>query len=110
MTVLKIDLDQRRRPDVRPICRILSALTLTPFSLEVRRSSHHWHVVVWVPNAKLARADVVAVQLLCGSDPHRELYNLYRALAPDAPPYWRERWNVLFQRGKICTIRPRGTR
>jgi len=45
--------------------------------------------------------ETVALQLLCGSDPHREAYNLNRARQVDAgtvSPYWRARWNVFYKR------------
>jgi hypothetical protein len=45
--------------------------------------------------------ETVALQLLCGSDPQREAYNLNRARQVDAgevSDYWRVRWNVFYKR------------
>lgn len=41
--------------------------------------------------------EVVCLQLLLGSDPKREAFNLLRAHnLGDAPAFWRDRWNVLY--------------
>jgi len=45
--------------------------------------------------------EVVALQLLLGSDPLREASNMRRAKGlRRAPAFWRARWNVLYQRGR----------
>lgn len=42
-------------------------------------------------------SEVVALQVLLGSDPQREAFNLQRAhVLGDAPEFWRDRWNVLY--------------
>src|SRR3954465_4047676 len=46
---------------------------------------------------ELTPMEVVALQLLLGSDPMREAYNFQRArILGDAPTFWQEmhRWNV----------------
>jgi hypothetical protein len=54
---------------------------------------------VWVEPEPKTAVEVVALQLLFGSDPNREAYNLNRARLVDSgvvSDYWRERWNVLY--------------
>lgn len=46
---------------------------------------------------ELSPVETVAMQLLLGSDPKREAFNLLRAHnLGDAPAFWRDRWNVLY--------------
>lgn len=53
--------------------------------------------------------EVVALQLLFGSDPIREAFNLHRARLVDAgqvPRFFARRWNTLYDtsRGKVRTV------
>ena len=65
-------------------------------SYEYSSSRRGFHVVVglleWVP------ANVVVIlQALLASDWRRETFNMVRVLSlPDAPTFWRKRWNVLY--------------
>jgi hypothetical protein len=59
-----------------------------------------WHLQCRVRPVPRTAVEVVALQLLLGSDPHREAYNLNRAAHVDAghvPPFFRARWNVLYK-------------
>lgn len=98
-TIIKIDWDKKTPPDCGLLAKTVSKLDLAPFYMQLKPSSSHWHVIIET-SQPLTDTQIVAVQLLLGSDPHRELYNLYRVLCKDAPRYWRERWNVLFKREK----------
>jgi hypothetical protein len=61
-----------------------------------------WHVWVWVSPPPRTAVEVVALQLLLGSDPFREAYYIGRARAVDAGEvsrYWRQlkRWDVFYR-------------
>jgi hypothetical protein len=68
----------------------------------VSPSGKGWHVWVWVSPPPRTAVEVVALQLLLGSDPLREAYYVQRARAVDAGEvsrYWRkyDRWNVFYR-------------
>lgn len=63
-------------------------------------SGRGWHGLVLLDPAPSTAMETVALQLLCGSDPLREAYNIERARLVDTaavPRFWRERWNVLYR-------------
>ncbi|MGH9892342.1 MAG: hypothetical protein ACREA0_10235 [bacterium] len=65
----------------------------------VSPSGKGWHLWVWIDPPPRSACETVALQLLLGSDPYREAYNLNRARAVDAglvAQFWAERWNVLY--------------
>lgn len=77
---------------------MLHWLELTPVVVRVDRTRRGWHVLVWI-RGRMNPGLVVALQLLLGSDPHREAFNWYRvARFPRAPAFWRRRANVLYER------------
>lgn len=46
---------------------------------------------------ELTPMEVVALQMLLGSDMNREAFNFQRAhVIGDAPAFWQDRWNVLY--------------
>ena len=60
------------------------------------RTRNGWHVIVGV-RKRLDPPVVVAAQAILGSDYKRETFNLMRVQGlANIPPYWRERWNVLY--------------
>lgn len=62
-------------------------------------SGRGWHLLIEVEPEPMTAMETVALQLLLGSDPNREAYNVNRARqvdAGDVDPYWAERWNVLY--------------
>ena len=72
--------------------------------LEVLSTARGYHIVVtahWRQQGaeapkQLEPMEIVCLQLLLGSDPKREAFNLQRAhVLGDAPAFWRDRWNVL---------------
>lgn len=51
----------------------------------------------YLDREELTTMETVCLQLLLGSDPKREAFNLLRAHSiGDAPAFWRDRWNVLY--------------
>lgn len=66
----------------------------------VDRTRRGWHVTALVRGVKqcIVPLAVVAAQAILGSDRNREMFNLMRVLHWDElSPYWRERWNVLYE-------------
>lgn len=64
-------------------------------------SGRGWHRWIGVWPRPSSAVETVALQLLCGSDPHREAYNLNRARQVDAgevSAYWKVRWNVFYKK------------
>lgn len=100
---LCVDLDGRPPTDlVARAHRVARALEREPVALCIRRSSggRGLHVRV-ILDRKVSPYAAVAAQTLLGSDPDRELYNLFRAARlRHAPAFWREpdRWNTLYSR------------
>lgn len=63
------------------------------------RSRRGWHLRI-ILNRKFSDVERVALQILSGSDPAREMYNLIRVFSLAAHPdaHFGARWNVLFSR------------
>jgi len=87
-------------PRLHPIWRLCRLVGLRPVWIESFRTRKGWHV--WIRlRERLTPAERVAFQACAGSDPRREELNLMRVVAirrNDPGPYWRERWNLLFER------------
>lgn len=101
---LKIDVDT---PDGRLSWPELVAragranVTITRVEDTRSPSGRGWHRRLWVHPAPTTAVEVVALQLLFGSDAYREAYCLNRARQVDAgtvPPSFRalNHWNVLY--------------
>lgn len=98
MSVIKLDLDTPRltAEPFLALDRICQSLRLTREKCLVVRSTHGWHVTLWVTEW-LDPREIVAIQLCAGSDPKRELFNLQRIqVLARVSSYWRARWNVLY--------------
>ena len=98
---LKIDVDGRRPLPMDEVMERMHRANRRIRYMVQRRSpsGRGWHLLVWVYPPQESATETVALQLLLGSDPYRESYNLNRARAVDAgmvPEFWRERWNVLY--------------
>lgn len=98
---LKIDVDGGRPLRLAVLVQRLARARRSMLRMAQRRSpsGKGWHLWVWVRPAPRSAQEVVALQLLCGSDPEREAYNLNRASLVDrgrVPRYWWRRWNVLY--------------
>ncbi len=102
--VLKLDHDPHApRLSLRELVKRAKRANRTIVAVGERRSpsGRGWHRWVVVRPAPRTAVEVVALQLLFGSDPYREAYCLNRALLVDrgkVPRYWRTRWNVLYVR------------
>lgn len=106
--ILKLDHDAHnsRRLSLREIVRRAERANLTVERLWQRRSpgGRGWHRLISVTPAPATAAEVVALQLLFGSDPLREAYCYNRARMVDrraVPEYWRlqDSWDVLYTNG-----------
>lgn len=100
---LRLDLDGARLP-LLEVVRRLARVGRTLVTIRETRSpsGRGWHQWIVIRPAPRSAVEIVALQLLLGSDPLREAYNLRRALAVDSGTvsvYWRmqDRWNVLYQ-------------
>jgi hypothetical protein len=103
VALLKVDVDSHRKLSLKELAnRLRKSNRVLSWVVEQRSpSGRGWHrwIEVWPPPA--TAVETVALQLLCGSDPHREAYNLNRAKQVDAgavSPYWRARWNVFYRK------------
>lgn len=93
--VTMADYDHRQPPPKLPaLWAIAGKLGLKPEWCEYHKTARGWHLTVqW--NRKLGPGETVALQLLLGSDPDRELFNLSRLLRGGGRS---KRWNLLFER------------
>lgn len=100
---LRLDLDGARLPLLEIVRRLARAQRRVIALRETRSpSGRGWHQWILVRPAPRSAVEIVALQLLLGSDPLREAYNLCRAQAVDLKQvsrYWRvrDRWNVLYR-------------
>lgn len=97
--VLKCDWDGRA-PTVPWLWRRLQRAGYRIVAMGMRRSpsGRGWHGWIYVSPRPWSRAEIVALQLLCRSDPKREARNLYRSRRMRGQPArMRTWWNVLYQ-------------
>jgi len=102
--IIKLDHDPHApRLSLRELVRRASRANRTLVAVGERRSpsGRGWHRWVVVRPAPRTAVEVVALQLLFGSDPYREAYCLNRAVAVDGKrvsSYWQRNFNVLYCR------------
>lgn len=105
-----IDIDRRTAPQLRPFYAVCRIVHVRPLWICYRRTTHGWHVIIRLRD-RLERAELVAFQACCGSDPRREALNLMRVLGirrnEITDPFWLKRWNILYA-GKLPRARARG--
>lgn len=100
--VLKIDVDAGAVPvSVGRLSTLLARAGYRLRWLSQKRSpgGKGWHIEAAVSPTPTTAAETVLLQLLCGSDPGREAYNVTRARQVDGKhvsAYWRRRWNVFY--------------
>jgi hypothetical protein len=95
---VKLDIDSRVIPATVPerITFALDMLALRAEYVRYDRTRRGWHVTVKLSRA-ISPLRVVALQAICGSDPHREIFNLARVSnLRNVPERWRSQWNVFF--------------
>jgi hypothetical protein len=102
---LKLDIDRARRTPRWKLDRLAAIVHLEIVHVVDERSpgGKGWHSWVTVRSldekAGWRPTEIVALQLLFGSDPWREAYTLHRARLVEAKavaPYWRTRFNVFY--------------
>jgi len=102
MSVLRIDVDRGHRATSIPrLCWLLRRAGYRPRCLSQVRSpsGKGWHVEVEVSPQPRSLAELVALQVILGSDRAREACNLHRARMVEqgkVPAWWAKRWNVLY--------------
>lgn len=103
MTTLCVDLDTKRHAVARRrTLRLLHTLAAEiggAWTIEERRSSRGGLHYLITTSHELRVSEVVAVQLLLGSDLARERYNFSRAMQIErgnVPEFWVTRFNVLY--------------
>lgn len=101
--ILKLDHDPHnsRRLSLREIVRRARRANKTLVAMAERRSpsGRGWHRWLIVRPAPKSAVEVVALQLLFGSDPLREAYCLNRAVQIDTGKvrgYWARHFDVLY--------------
>lgn len=95
-----LDFDFRRVPRLGPMWAVCRIVGLRPRSIRTDRTRRGWHVIVEL-NERLQAAELVALQAVLGSDNRRECLNLMRVIGMrkhPVSPFWRRRWNLLFER------------
>lgn len=100
--ILRVDIDAGRR--LLSLHRITWLLRRAGYRLQWLSQTRSpsgtgWHLEAQVSPMPRRAVEVVALQVLLGSDPAREACNLQRARLVDAgrvPIFWRKRWNVLY--------------
>jgi len=101
--MLKIDVDRLRgrlsKDELWRRARI-AQLELVGVTDVRSPSGRGWHRYIVVRPAPQTALEVVALQLLFGSDPIREAMNFVRARLVDrkeVSAFWRARWNTLYE-------------
>lgn len=101
IAIIKLDYDAERLSSELLEQRAERAcVTIRSVTIRKSPSGRGWHVELEVSPAPSSAMEAVALQLLFGSDPLREAYNINRARKVDrgnVPAFWRGRWNVLYR-------------
>lgn len=98
-SVVKLDFDVAKEPDMEPIWQLLRRAGYTAVDVLVKRSpsKRGWHMLLVLDPRPRTAMEVVAIQAVLGSDPQREAMQLARARAfPKCPAFMRDAWNVLY--------------
>jgi len=100
MSHLKVDVDNRRPLPMKELIARFARANVRILWLSQTRSpsGRGWHIRMQLAR-RPGNAETVALQLLAGSDPRRESYNINRVRTLRyVSPFWRTRWNVLYGR------------
>ncbi len=106
--LIKIDIDSKRCPRLPGLLAKLKRAGYMPrwYSQCKSPSGNGWHLTFKLAPVPQRAEEVVAIQVMLGSDPFREACNLYRArMLPHVSSYWRDRWNVLYARSDVFDVR-----
>lgn len=89
------DHDTKSFCDISAIARIVD---IKPSSVCYKRTRRGWHVIIRLTE-KLEPIELVCLQAIYESDPMREALNYMRVKnMHKADAFWRQRWNILYQR------------
>jgi hypothetical protein len=91
--LLYVDWDKARPSCIRSIYRVCRSVGLGVRFVRYDKTARGWHVIVGL-NRKIEPLLTVALQVILGSDPKRERFNLVRAMSGTR----NRRWNMLFER------------
>ena len=82
-SVVKLDFDVAKEPDMEPIWQLLRRAGYTAVDVLVKRSpsKRGWHMLLVLDPRPRTAMEVVAIQAVLGSDPQREAMQLARARA-----------------------------
>lgn len=103
--VLKLDIDRWRRDPRWKLERLAAIVHLAIVNVKDERSpgGKGWHRTLTMrpldEGGRWRPTEIVALQLLFGSDVWREAYTLHRARLVEArqvAPYWRDKWSVFY--------------
>ena len=102
MNPLRVDVDGQEGLTLAEILTRLTRAGHRVIRMAERRSpsGKGKHLWLWLSPKPKSAVEVVALQLLVGSDPHREAFYLPRARAVDGgkvSKFWKDRWNVLYR-------------
>lgn len=96
-----LDFDMgRRSPRVTPIFVTFRAIGIRTKWVRFDRTRKGWHVILCL-NTEISPSQTIALQAILGSDKRRETLNLMRVMEMErhgATPFWRKRWNLLYER------------
>lgn len=87
------DIDSARAPGLGRVFRLARVLGVSVAWIRLDKShSGRWHLIVrW--RARFSKLELIAMQAILGSDPKREMFNLYRVRSGVRS----RRWNFLFE-------------
>lgn len=91
---LYLDVDRPSPVTIRSVFRVLRSVGLRASYCRYDRTERGWHVIVRL-NKPIEPLATVAIQVIMGSDPKRERFNLVRAMSGKANR--NRRWNMLFE-------------
>jgi hypothetical protein len=100
-TVLKMDIDTNYIPffAVKGLQFVSRIYTLQHLIIKRSPSKKHYHIIACIKE-KLSDSEIIAWQLICGSDKYRERHNLIRHANQNS----MEVWNILFSNKKYSKI------
>lgn len=103
--MLKVDVDGRRKLSRRALLQRARIAQVELVGVTDLRSpsGRGWHRYLVVRPAPQTALETVALQLLFGSDPIREAFNITRARLVDrkqVSAFWRARFNTLYETSK----------
>lgn len=99
---LLCDIDRPHPTTLQTIIRVLTRVGLRYAHVSYRHTPNgHWHLAIRL-TTPIGKSEAIALQLMLGSDPKREAYNLFRVRCGAK---WRD-FNLLFERKIRCGHSP----